>query len=66
MHVGEKNDDPCHLDYVPTIFKYIKFPEKNRAKQQRQLEKYEVDRSMKKEIKDCIVRVRQGECTGRE
>jgi len=49
MHLGEKNEDPCHPDYVPIIFKHIKFPDKNRAKQQRQLEKYKVARSMKKD-----------------
>ena len=48
MHVGEKSEDPCHPDYVPTIFEYLKSPEKNRAKRKRQLEKYELSRKIKR------------------
>jgi len=64
IHVGEKSNDPCHPDYVPTIFSYIKDSEKNRAKCQRQLERYEVAKSMK--AKRRKAGVRQGQCKGRE
>ena len=46
MSVGEKSDQ-FHPDYIPTIFGFIKSPEKNRAKRQRQLEKYQVVQNMK-------------------
>ena len=42
-----KSDDKTHPDYVPSLFSFVKSPEKNRAKRLRQLEKHELIQNMK-------------------
>ena len=44
---GKKSDDKTHPDYVPSLFSFVKSPEKNRAKRLRQLEKHELIQNMK-------------------
>ena len=44
---GKKSDDKTHPDFVPSLFSFVKSPEKHRAKRMRQLEKFEVMQNMK-------------------
>ena len=44
--IGKKSDK-THPDNVPSLFPFVKSPEKHRAKRQQQLEKYEVVQNMK-------------------
>ena len=44
---GKKSDDKTHPDYVPSMFSFVKSPEKHRAKRLRQVEKYDLVQNMK-------------------